>query len=512
VPNDLLRPGSLPDEAGIVHLGLGNFHRAHQAIYTAHALDREPGPWAIIGVAPRSRHIAARLHAQDHLYTVLELGPDAVRASVPGVLAGSIVAADAPDAVARAIAAPGTRIVTLTVTEKGYSYSPATLGLDVGDPAVRADLAGNAAPQTVIGHIVGGLQRRARTHGAPLAILSCDNLVDNGSHTRRLVTEFISALPRAAREELLPWVTESVAFPSSMVDRIVPATTDAHRALAAGQLGVRDLVPVPCEPFSMWVMEDDFPAGRPRWEAGGAIFTGNVADFELLKLRLVNGTHSLIAYLGLLAGHGHIAAAVQRPEIERAALAVMAEDYLPTLHVPDGVDVTQYMEEVLGRFANPRIGHLSSTVGSDGSLKLPMRITGPVGWHARHRRVPRYVALTVAAYIQCLAIPGSYDHAALGQLRDPAAGRLAVLGMRNPGGARLAKAVFATSGVFTPELGEQAAFVAAVGELLDVLGSHGVAAAIAAAQGLVVRCGHGLVVSHVSQRGTATCLLSRPVF
>jgi fructuronate reductase len=503
VPPGLLRPSRAPDEAGIVHIGLGNFHRAHQAVYTAHAVGRQPGPWGIIGVAPRSRGITARLRGQDHLYTVLELAPGRVHASVPGVLVGSLAAADAPDAVADAIAAPGTRIVTLTVTEKGYSYSAASRGLDFNDARVLADLRQDGPASTVIGQIARGLERRIRAHGAPLAILSCDNLAHNGAHTRRLVTEFISALPPGIRDELLPWMAESVAFPSSMVDRIVPATTDAHRALVSERFGVSDSVPVPAEPFSMWVMEDSFPAGRPEWEAGGAMFSDNVADYEALKLRLLNGTHSLIAYLGLLSGHRDIAAAVRVPEIERTARCAIAEDYLPTLHVPDGVDVRRYTEELFSRFGNQMIGHQSATVASDGSLKLPVRITEPLRFHASRGRVPRHIALTVAAYIRCLAVPGSYDHGALGWISDPAADRLAVLGSgcpsgarpsgarpsgarpsgARPSGARLAQAVFAESGIFVPEVNEQAAFVEAVGELLDALDRYGVAGAIAAAQG-----------------------------
>jgi fructuronate reductase len=216
VPPGLLRPDRAPDEAGIVHIGLGSFHRAHQAVYTALAVDRRPGPWGIIGVAPRSRGIAARLRSQDHLYTVLELGPHGVHASVPGVLTGSLVAADAPDAVVDAIAAPTTRIVTLTVTEKGYSYSPSSGGLDFSDARIRADLNQDAPALTVIGQLARGLERRVRTHGTPLAILSCDNLAHNGAHTRRLVTEFISALPPGIKDELLSWTAESVAFPSSL--------------------------------------------------------------------------------------------------------------------------------------------------------------------------------------------------------------------------------------------------------------------------------------------------------
>jgi fructuronate reductase len=268
-----------------------------------------------------------------------------------------------------------------------------------------------------------------------------------------------------------------------MVDRIVPATTDAHREAAAGELGLADRVPVPAEPFSMWVLQDDFAAGRPAWESAGAVFTPDVHAYELLKLRLLNGTHSLIAYLGLLAGYRYIADAVRDPAIERAARAVMLDEYLPTLRVPDGMDAGQYTRQLFDRFGNSAIGHLSATVGSDGSLKLPVRITEPAHHHLGRGRVPRFLALTVAAYLGCAAVADGYDAASLGAISDPALDLLAPLGARHDDPDRLVRAVFAETGVFEAELAGRADFTAAVAELLGVLRRHGVAAAVSAAGG-----------------------------
>lgn len=476
LPAGLAREVGPAPAPGIVHLGLGNFARAHTAVYTAAALAEKPGPWGVVGVAQRSHAIADALVAQDLLYSVLTLAPGAAETAIPGVLTDVLVAAEEPERLLQHLAAPTTRIVTLTVTEKGYSYSPASLGLDFDDPLVRADLLGGP-PRTAIAQIVRGLQRRAGGHGAAVTVVSCDNLAGNGDHTRCLVDEFVDALPAAERDEVAGFLAAAVSFPSTMVDRIVPATTPAHRQLAADRLGVTDEVPVPTEPFSMWVLQDDFAGGRPAWEAGGAIFTDDVHAYELLKLRLLNGTHSLIAYLGMLAGQRYIADAVAIPAIERAARALISE-YMPTLTVPGGVDLPRYVEQLFERFANTAIAHPTTQVGSDGSLKLPVRITDAVRHHLDHGTAPRLLALTVAAYIACLAIPGGYDSAALGTVRDPAGPRLAELGARAGDLRRLVSAVFTEAAIFPPELAERPAFTDAVAELLAALTRRGVTAAV----------------------------------
>lgn len=308
-------------ETGIVHLGLGNFHRAHQAVYTAAALDHTDGPWGILGVASRSAAVADALRAQDFRYGVVEISPTGSRVTIPAVHTGALVAAQQPDAVLDAVAAPATRIVSLTVTEHGYTFSPRTGHLDTDHDGIRSDLRGEAPPRTTIGLIVRGLQRRLRSHATPVTVLSCDNLAGNGGQTGRLVREFTEALPTAERDELLPWLADAVTFPNTMVDRIVPATTDAYRRTVADRLGLRDEVPVAAEPFTMWVLEDRFAAGRPGWEHGGALFTEDVEPYELLKLRLLNGTHSLIAYLGALDGRATIPDAIGRPSSPRPRAA-----------------------------------------------------------------------------------------------------------------------------------------------------------------------------------------------
>lgn len=466
----LLHPRQVA-ETGIVHLGLGNFHRGHQAVHTAAALAAEDGPWGILGVASRSAAVADAMRAQQLRYSVLEISPEGSRVCVPAVHTGVMVATQEPGAVVDAIAAA--RIVTLTVTEHGYTVDPRTGRLALDHPDVRADLAGDP-PRTTLGLVVRGLQRRARMHGAPVTVMSCDNLVANGTTTARLVAEFVAAMPPAERAELEPYLA-GVAFPNSMVDRIVPATTDAYRAEATRLLGVRDEVPVPAEPFSMWAIEDTFAAGRPAWERGGARFTTDVAGYELLKLRLLNGTHSLIAYLGALAGCDTIPQSIARPAIRAAADAVLREDHLPTVPVPADVDAEAYIAELFTRWSNSALGHRTRQVGSDGSVKLAQRVPEPARNHLAAGRMPHGLALTVAAYLCCIAPPAGVDagpHAAA--MSDPARERLAPLAAL-PTGEFVAAAL--GTGLFGAELAEHAGFRGRVAELVGVLVRHGADAA-----------------------------------
>ncbi|MEV7866467.1 mannitol dehydrogenase family protein [Streptomyces sp. NPDC088124] len=437
----LARPRTAP-ERGIVHLGLGNFHRAHQAVYTAEALRHAEGPWGITGVVTgptqRSRTVVEGMTAQDELYTVLTLGGDgSVRADAPGVHHPGLLGGDQAEAVVDAIGAAGTRIVTLTVTEKGYTFTPSG-GLDLDDPRVAADLTGAGAPRSPLGLLLRGLQRRVRDHAAPLTVLTCDNLTDNGSRLRELLAEFAAALPAGEREELTAYLASSVSTPSTMVDRIAPATTDGHRALVARHFGVRDAVPVPAEPYRLWVLQDDFRAGRPAWEKAGAVFTPEVAGYETMKLRLLNGAHSLLAYLGLLLGHPSIDRAVADPGLGAAVRHAMTREILPSLDVPDGVDGATYIEELLERFANPALGHRTAQVATDGSLKIPVRWAGPLAHGLAAGTVPDVLALGVAAYVQVVTRgPDAYDERALGTVRDDATARLRALAARaaEPGAA-----------------------------------------------------------------------------
>ncbi|MFI6676255.1 mannitol dehydrogenase family protein [Kribbella sp. NPDC050470] len=461
VPRQLLTHDHRPSTAGIVHLGLGNFHRAHQAVYTAQA-----GDWGILGVASRSATVADALNAQDGLYSVLELSPAGSAISVPGVHTGAIVAAHDPAAVVAAIAAEDTRIVSVTVTEHGYCMDPSTHRLALDHPGIVADL-NSPAPVTVIGQLARALELRAATHGRPITVLNCDNMQSNGAQTRRLILEFLQAANSNAED----WVAANVTFPNSMVDRIVPATTDAYRASAYRLLGVQDPITVPAEPFTMWVMEDRFAAGRPAWERAGAVFSDDVEAYELIKLRLLNGTHSLIAYLGALDGRATIPEARAQDFIESAARAVLEDEYLPSIELPDGFDVEAYVDSLFQRWSNDALGHRTQQVGTDGSVKLPQRIPAPALRLLAKGIMPEHLALTIAAWLCCVAPPNGFDpgpHARA--MVDPARDHLVA-------GSPETLAQEATTRFFPAELAQSNQFVRRIAEYVAVIRTDGVRAA-----------------------------------
>lgn len=474
-------PATTPSRSaapGILHLGLGSFHRAHQAVYTAAAMDAAGGDWGIVGAASRSRGVVDALHEQDLLYSVATISPSDTTLRIPAVHADAFVAGDDPARVVSLLADPGIRIATLTVTENGYSYSASTQHLDVDDPDVRADLAGRA-PRTTIGQLARGLQARADAGGAALSILSCDNLASNGTHTERLVREFLEHLPTAEGADALALMDRAVTFPSSMVDRIVPATTAAMRDQVSTLLGLRDEAPVPAEPFTMWAIEDRFAAGRPAWEAGGAVFTSEVGRYEQMKVRLLNGTHSLIAYLGALRGLETIPDAIVEPRIEAAAWTVLRNEYEPSLDAPSDVDLAEYEAQLFERWANSALGHRTSQVGTDGSVKLRQRIPVPALHALSNGEMPHAIALTVAGYLSCLApLPGFDPGAHAAAMTDAARERLAELAASARGGVDLATRVIAELRLFGEELAAQDGFIARVGELVDVIARRGVEAAI----------------------------------
>ncbi|HSR26695.1 MAG TPA: mannitol dehydrogenase family protein [Candidatus Eisenbacteria bacterium] len=448
---------------GIVHLGIGAFHRAHQAFHTELAAAAAgSADWGIAGVTQRSAAVRDQLVPQDGLYSVLERGPGAAPLRVIGSVREVLSGAADPDAVAERIADPAVRVVTLTVTEKGYRRA-ADGGLDLADAGVVADLAG-APPRTVVGRLVRGLQRRYASGGTPVTVLSCDNLVGNGRVLHGLVGDFLGALPAAETAGLAEWVGSSVRFPSCMVDRIVPATTAEDLAEARAVLGLEDRGVVVAEPFSQWVVEDDFAAGRPPWERAGVVMTDDVAPWEAVKLRMLNATHSLLAYLGALRGHRTIAQALADEDLAAAADALMAEDVAPTLRVPDGLDLDGYRRDVLERLANPALRHRTVQVAMDGSQKLPVRLLGTVRDRLAAGVVPQHAALAVAGWMVYVAARRDV----LGRdlpLDDPLADRLraaADVGGDDP--RRLVGSLLGVREVFGEDLPEREGFRAALVE------------------------------------------------
>ncbi|MEB2847391.1 mannitol dehydrogenase family protein [Rhizobiales bacterium RZME27] len=357
---------------GIVHIGLGAFHRAHQAVFTQRALESIFGPWGIVAVNLRSPEPVMAMQEQDGLFSVIVRSEGDDRAEVIGATVGWICAAEDRARVLDLLSSEEVRIVTLTVSEKAYGLDPVSGGLDVAHPAVAADLVNPHEPVGVLGFLVEALELRKASGLPPFTILCCDNLPSNGHIVRRLVLD----MAEGRDPELARWIAENGAFPSSMVDRIVPAATDETRARAKNLLGVEDRLAIETEPFMQWVIEDRFVSRRPQWEAGGALFVDDVEPYEKMKLRLLNGSHTLIAHLGLLDGLEYVRDVMAIPELRRLVARHM-KAVLPTLDPVPGIDLDDYTSQLIARFANPAIAHRNAQIASDSSQKLPQRIFAP---------------------------------------------------------------------------------------------------------------------------------------
>ncbi len=417
LPSDVARPRYDREAVGIgiVHLGLGAFHRAHMAVYVDDLLARGAGDWAICGVSLRSPATRDALAPQDGLYTVMERGPDGPALRVVGPVKEVLTAPDSPEAVLDRMARPETRIVSLTVTEKGYCHSPATGVLDETHPDIVHDLTDPDTPRSAIGFLVSALERRMRAGLPPFTVLSCDNLPNNGDTARDIVQRFADLTDPA----LSRWIDDNAAFPNTMVDRIVPATTDDDRAAVEAALGCRDAWPVVTEPFSQWVIEDDFCAGRPGWSAVGAQLVDDVAPFELMKLRLLNGAHSSLAYLGYLAGYETVSDAMADPAMAAFIRRLMDDEVTPTLPVPPGTDLTAYKDALIERFHNPALKHRTWQIAMDGSQKLPQRLLGTVRDRLAAGQPIDYLALGIAAWMRY--VTGIDERGNAIDVRDPLA-------------------------------------------------------------------------------------------
>ena len=460
--------------AGMLHLGLGAFHRAHQAVYTEDAIAAAGGDWGIVGVAPRSYAVIGALSGQDRLYSVLSVGAGCVEPRVVAVHTHLLHAAANPMNVVGWIADPAIRVVTLTVTEKAYRLDPA--GRPRVDDEVRADVTTDRPPLTVPGWLARGLVRRSAVD-APLALVSCDNLPANGSRLAAVVEAALELLPEPLRGRTLGYVHRSVTFPGTTVDRIVPATTARTVELARERLGVADAVPVMAEPFSQWVIEDEFPGGRPAWDLAGAVLTADARPWERLKLRTLNGVHSAIAYLGALAGRRTIDEALRLPGIDAFLDRFIADDIAPTLVPPPGETVEGYGRTVRERFANPELGYTTLQVATDGSQKLPQRLLGTIADRRAAARRPAWALLVLAAWMRF--VRGEADDGSALPLDDPLAGRLrAALSVVDDTPSGVAGALLAVPEVIPPALAGDDEVRTTVVEWLTVLERGGVAAAL----------------------------------
>jgi fructuronate reductase len=453
---------------GVVHFGPGAFHRAHQAFYFDRLLERDAGR-AICAVSLRTAALRDALAPQDGLYTLTELDATPTL-RVIGAIREMLVAAEEPAAVSRRLADPNTSLITITVTEKGYCLNGAGQ-LDLEHPDIAHDLHNPEAPRSLIGWLVRGLQLRKERGLVPYLVLSCDNLSDNGPTLQRAVLAF------AARRErtLADWIEARARFPRTMVDSITPATDAALRLSVARTLELQDAWPVQRERFVQWVVEEtDFPM-QPDWASVGVTLSRDVSAHERAKLRLLNGAHSTLAYLGLLAGLETVAQAMAQPALRAFIERLMLEDIQPTLIVPRGEDLAAYRQSILQRFENPAIRHQLAQIAWDGSQKLPIRILGTVADALGNRRPIARLSLAAAAWMHFIRL----RVATATPIIDPLGEQLAECGRRATGDSGHDLPMFLKlPGVFPAALSRNADFVQALGGAYELITRRGPLGAI----------------------------------
>ena len=458
----------------IVHLGFGAFHRAHQAVYADILAAEHGSDWGYteVNLTGGEKQIAD-LKNQDDLYTVAEMSADAWTARVIGVVKKTLHArVDGIEAVLNSMCEPQIAIVSLTVTEKGYYHSPATGRLMFDHPAIIADLQNPQQPQTAPGVIVEALARR-RAAGLPaFSVMSCDNMPENGHVIRNVVC----AYARAVDINLAIWIAQKVTFPSTMVDRIVPAVTPDTLEKIEQLTGVSDPAGVACEPFRQWVIEDNFVAGRPEWEKAGAELVADVIPFEEMKLRMLNGSHSFLAYLGYLAGYQHINDCMEDENYRLAARALMLQEQAPTLKVR-GMDLKRYADLLIARYSNPALRHRTWQIAMDGSQKLPQRMLDSVRWHIAHNSRFDLLALGVAGWMRYVG--GVDEQGNSIEISDPLLPVIQEAVQSSEEGESRVQALLAIDAIFGNELPRVERFTNKVKEMYLLLLADGAKATVA---------------------------------
>ncbi len=475
LPAQVERPGYDRSHVriGVVHLGIGAFHRAHQAVVFDDALRSGDMRWGILGVSLRSPGVRDQLQLQDGLYSVLVRDGEIERIRIIGAVQGVRVAPEDPEAVVEAMASPEVHIVTLTVTEKGYHLDPASGSLIETDPEVVADIANPGAPRTTPGFLVAALARRRQRGLPPFTVVSCDNLPHNGARVRAAVLGMAGRIDPA----LADWIAQAGAFPATMVDRIVPATTPDDVASLAARLGLEDPGMVKTEPFTQWVIEDRFCGPRPDFAALGVQLTDAVAPWEDAKLRLLNGAHSAIAYLGGLAGHAFVHQVVAEPPFA-AYVERLWDEAETTLKPPPGLDVVAYRRDLMARFRNPALQHRTRQIAMDGSQKLPQRLLAPIADRLAARQGIEALALAVAGWMRWQ--DGVTDEGRAFKVVDPLATAIGsrLAGVGEP--AARARALIGFETIVPSALARQPRFEATVVRAVLQLAEAGVERSLAA--------------------------------
>jgi len=472
---DLHRPNYLDDDLkqGMVHIGVGGFHRAHQAMYTHKLLQQHLGrEWTICGVGLREADRAMQqvLSKQDFLYSLVELGADGKNeVSVIGAIRDFLFAPDDPQAVIEKLANPEVRIVSLTITEGGYNVDDSSGAFNVQHPDIQHDLKYPLAPRSVFGFLTEALARRAKQGVAPFTVMSCDNLPHNGDVARKALLAFAEL--RDA--DLKGWIEQHVTFPNGMVDRITPGTTPERIQWFKETYGVEDGWPVICEPFSQWVLEDKFCNGRPPWEEVGVQFTGDVTPYELMKIRLLNASHSAMAYLGILAGYRFTNQVMEDPLFVSFIRDFMDLDVTPGLGVIAGVDLDSYKQTLIERFSNPQISDQLQRLCLDGSSKIPKFVLPTIEKMLDDERPLQRVALILASWAHYLR--GRDDNGETYAIQDPLAERLQSAVSDRP---QASAKFLSQSDIFGQKLSASTEFVQAFEQALANIENKGAIAAL----------------------------------
>src|SRR5471030_34860 len=459
----------------IVHIGFGAFHRAHQALMTDRVLNQHGGDWGICEVSLFGRDTLIKaLRQQDHLFTVLEKRAEGNQAIIMGAVNESLHGrVEGIDAVVEKLAEPQVAIVSLTITEKGYCIEPGSGKLDLNNPQIQQDLTGEQAPSTAPGLLVEALRLRHQRGLPGFSVLSCDNIPENG----HVVKNAVLGLAQARSAELAQWIENHVTFPSTMVDRIVPAATDhALEEITDALGGIADPCGIACEPFIQWVVEDNFVAGRPAWEDVGAQLVADVLPFEQMKLRMLNGSHSFLAYLGYLAGYQYINECMEDSHYKQAAHRLMLEEQAPTLSVK-GVDLQAYADSLIARYCNTALKHRTWQIAMDGTMKLPQRMLDSVRWHLANGGPFACLALGVAGWIRYVG--GVDDAGAAIDIKDPMAKQLAEIVASTQDGEARVNALLALTSVFGEQLPQNVKAVNAIQQAYASLQVNGAKQSVA---------------------------------
>lgn len=470
-------------ETKIVHLGVGNFHRAHQALFTETANNaasvatenqgQYKSDWGICGVSLRRPDMRNKLAPQDNLYTVEVRNNDEHTQQVVGAIKEMLVASEDKNAVINKLANASIQIITLTVTEKAY-YLNADGNLNLDHEDIQRDLVNPEDPSTVIGYLAAGLRQRRLNNSGPVTVICCDNLSNNGRKLEAAVLTFLSRCDPESRD----WLAANTSFPDTMVDRIVPSTTEEDITSMANAIGQEDLAPIATEPFCQWVIEKNFVTDIPDWQGAGALLVDEVAPFENIKLRMLNGSHSTLAYLGCLAGFETVAEAMADEDFYQLLERLMRDEVQSTLDVPEGFDINGYRQQLLDRFSNTAIQHQLRQIAMDGSQKLPQRLLPPLRERISNGQDTQCLTLAIAAWIRFSR--GLDGNGELFTLEDPLADKLSGIHLNaGPNVDSYLSAIVNESGIFDEELQRNESILKQLHHWLNLIENDGAREAVA---------------------------------